>query len=367
MSHTSSARPHIYGADKKPDDKISEGIYDFRSDTLTKPTDEMFEAMRNASRGDDVYGEDKTTNDFEQHIAKLCGHEAALLCLSCTLANQLALRAHLHQPPHSVLCDRRSHVFNYEAGGMSSHSQAIALPVQPSGNFLTAKEVEENLILGDDFHVAPTRVVCLENTLNGMVHPFEGLEEISKVVHKHGIRLHLDGARLWNASTATSIPLSQYCKLFDSVSLCFSKGLGAPFGAVLVGNQEFIKKARHLRKVFGGAWRQSGLVAGAAWYCLNNMLPKLERTHQLAAQLAHGLEKLGVQLTLPVDTNMVWIDVKDAAFSIEELQKALLENGIKIEGWGTAARLVVHYQISEDAVQQFLAVAEQLAQEKKKL
>ncbi|KAJ3103817.1 Threonine aldolase [Phlyctochytrium planicorne] len=219
----------------------------------------MWEAMRKAPVGDDVMEEDPTVKELEVMVSELTGKEDALFCVSGTMSNQIGIRTHLKSPPHSVLCDASSHVYNYEAGGISFHSQATVTPVrpQPGKTNLTLDAVKDNLILSDDVHYAPTKLVCLENTMNGEIMALPDIREISEYARSLGIGMHLDGARLWNASVATGISLKEYGKDFDSVrillmSLCLSKGLGAPIGSILVGDKAFIRKARHYRKLFGG-------------------------------------------------------------------------------------------------------------------
>jgi threonine aldolase len=208
---------------------------DLRSDTVTRPTEAMLRAAASCPVGDDVYGEDPTVNALEQRIAQMTGHEAAVFCASGTMTNQLGLRSHLTQPPHSVLCDARAHIHLYECGGIAFHSQAATVTVRPSnGRYLTAEEIEASIV-DEDQHHAPTRVIALENTLNGMIFPLEEIKRIRQLAQAKRIALHLDGARLWNAAVATGTSLRQYGQLFDSMSLCLSKGMGCPIGSVLVG------------------------------------------------------------------------------------------------------------------------------------
>ncbi|RHZ45359.1 hypothetical protein Glove_680g62 [Diversispora epigaea] len=335
-------------------------IFDFRSDTVTTPTEEMFEAMVKASRGDDVFEDDHSTKELEAYVAHLTGYKSALMTVSGTMANQLAIRSHLLQPPHSILCDYRSHIYTYEAGGIAYHSQAQVIPLQPKNNIhLTFGEISSNIILSDDVHFAPTRVISLENTLNGLILPLSEIKNISDVARKKGIKMHLDGARIWNASAETEIALNSYGEYFDSMSLCFSKSLGAPIGSALVGNEKFIKKARHLRKLFGGGWRQSGLLAAAAKLAIESNFPqKLKETHELARKLSEGLSKHGIIITDPVHTNMVFIDTAAVNITIKKLAESLALHGIRIfDNDGTITRLVVHYQITPQAIAKFVQVA----------
>ncbi|KAG0355040.1 pyridoxal phosphate-dependent transferase [Gamsiella multidivaricata] len=335
---------------------------DFRSDTATAPTPEMFAAMMKASLGDDVYNEDDSVKNLERYVATLCGHEAALFCSSGTMTNQLAHRVHLCNPPQSAMVDIRSHVFNYEAGGISFHSQAAVYPVMPSnGKYLTVEDIAPRLVHDIDVHYAPTRVISLENTLNGTIMPIKEIERIRALTKEHGIKLHLDGARLWHASIATGISLKEYCSHFDTVSLCLSKGIGAPIGSILIGSEIAIKKARHFRLLFGGGWRQAGILAEAALWGIKTNWPTMEDTHRRAKWLERVFVEAGCHITNPVETNMIWVDTTDAGFTVEELMTELAKEGIKISGSGLAARVVLHYQITDDAVQRFIQVIHRLS------
>ncbi|KAG0260922.1 Threonine aldolase [Mortierella polycephala] len=330
---------------------------DFRSDTATAPTPEMFAAMMKSSLGDDVYNEDESVKKLESYVAALCGHEAALYCASGTMTNQLAHRVHLCNPPQTAIVDMRSHVFNYEAGGISFHSQAAVTPIVPAnGQYLTVEDIKSRLVLDIDVHYAPTRVVSLENTLNGTIMPLEEMVRIRQLTQEHGIKLHLDGARLWHASIATGIAMKEYCSHFDTISLCLSKGIGAPIGSILVGSEQTIKKAKHFRLLFGGGWRQAGFLAEAALWCIKTNWPSMEDAHRQARWLAHAFLEVGCHITNPVDTNMVWIDTSDAGFTVEELMAELDKEKIKISGSGCAARVVLHYQISDEVVETFIDV-----------
>ncbi|CAO3618471.1 unnamed protein product [Cunninghamella echinulata] len=332
-------------------------IFDFRSDTVTRPTDEMFEVMKKATRNDSVFEEDNSVHELERYVAELTGHEAGLFCASGTMTNQLGLRVHLNQPPHSVVCDARLHVHLWEAGGIAFHSRASVSPVICSnGVHVTATEIEGNLI-DEDLHTAPTRVVSLENTLSGMVMPLKDIQEVASLARDRGLAMHLDGARLWNAHIASGVPLHEYGKCFDSMSLCLSKGVGAPIGSILVGNRQFIHRARHFRKLFGGGWRQVGGIAACAKYCIETIVPTMADTHELTRYLANQLVELGVDLQNPVHTNMVLIDTSRIGLNIQQdLVPALLKKNIKIGGNGTKSRIVLHHQINREAVDTLLTV-----------
>ncbi|KAI8377119.1 pyridoxal phosphate-dependent transferase [Choanephora cucurbitarum] len=358
---TAAARPAYYTSSllsdqhKKVDPNAK--LYDFRSDTVTAPTEEMFDLMRTATRCDDVFQEDKSVNDLQDYVADLTGHEAALFCASGTMTNQLALRTHLITPPHSVVCDHRAHVFLWEAGGIAVHSRASVSPVvAANGIHVTAEEIESNL-LGEDIYSAPTRVVSLENTLNGMIFPIDEIAKISTMARERGLAMHLDGARLWNAAQETGISLKEYGKHFDSMSLCLSKGVGAPIGSIVVGNAKFIDRVRFNRKLFGGGWRQSGFLAVAAQYGIDRIVPTMKETHKLAKYLADELVSMGIDLQVPTHTNMVFIDTTRVGLQIErDLIPALAERNIKMGGMGKKARLVLHHQIDRKGVDSLLEV-----------
>jgi threonine aldolase len=316
----------------------------------------MLAAIANTTLQDDVFLEDKTTNNLESHIASLTSHEAGLFVLSGTMGNQIAIRSHLTQIPHSVLCDYRAHILEYEAGGIASLSQAMVKGVVPrNGVYLTLEDVEANVILSDDIHKCPTKVISLENTLGGTIMPLSEVKRIAAFAKELGVKLHLDGARIWNAVAAGAGSLSEYCAEFDSVSLCFSKGLGAPIGSMLVGKEEFIKTARWIRKSIGGGLRQVGVLTAAARVAVDETFGKgpkgesgkLVASHATAKQIAQTWTNLGGKLTKPTETNMVWLDLADAGIGYTEFVELGRTKGLKF----LSGRLVVHYQISDEAVE----------------
>ncbi|KAG0289572.1 Threonine aldolase [Linnemannia gamsii] len=349
-------------------------VADFRSDTLTQPTDEMIKkVMLSASRGDDVYEEDDSVRSLESHVAQLTGHEAGLFCASGTMTNQLAFKASLLTPPASILCDRRSHVYRYEAGGLASHSQTTVYPVQAlanKGHHITVQDLEREFVVDDgDVHMAPTRLISLENTLDGTVMPLQEVKAIRRFANENKVLLHLDGARIWNAAVAAGCDLKDFTQEFDSVSLCVSKGIGAPIGSVLVGNKGLIKKARHFRKMFGGGWRQAGGLAAAAHWCIDNVWPTMKETHALAKYLAEGIERegKGASIYQPVESNMVFLDLAGSGVLLRDLSRGLKEKGIRIGNEDalesqTQVRLVLHWQISRQAVDDFIGVVGELAE-----
>ncbi|KAI8995333.1 pyridoxal phosphate-dependent transferase [Trametes punicea] len=335
----------------------------FISDTITAPTPDMYAYASKASIGDAVYHE-PTTVAFEAHVAKITGKEDALFLPSGTMSNQIALRTHLKQPPYAVLCDHRSHIVRYEAGGTAFHSGAHSQMVIPSnGHHLTLADIEENIVLGTDLHSSPTEVISLENTLNGTIFPQDEIIRISEYAHRVGVKMHLDGARLWHVAAETGTSMKELCAPFDSVSLCFSKGLGAPIGSCLVGTKEFIAKARWFRKLFGGGMRQTGFMSAAAAYALTHNFPRLPAVHELARRLEAGLREIGADILGPVDTCMVFFDPTPIGVSYTELVERArsLPEPIKLGG----SRLVLHIQTSPKAVDDLLALVRQLADEKK--
>ncbi|KAJ3254596.1 Threonine aldolase [Boothiomyces macroporosus] len=297
-------------------------IGDFRSDTVTKPTADVIRVMTEAAVGDDVLDGDPTVVQLEQQVAQLTGKESALFVTSGTLSNQLAILTHLNNAPQSLICDKQAHINQYEAGAIAFHSRAHTIPIQ-TDNFITLQDIKREIVLDDDIHHARTRLICLENTLNGQVHPLELQNEISEYAKKENVKMHLDGARLWNASAATKTSLVDLCKPFDSVSLCFSKGMGAPIGSVLVGSEALIRKARHFRKMFGGGWRQAGILAAPCIYAIEHHYPALIKDHIKAKYLANQLQQMGYKLTKKCDTNMVWIDMDVFGLTCNDLEEAL--------------------------------------------
>jgi threonine aldolase len=326
---------------------------DYRSDTLTKPSPEMLQAMMEAELGDDVWNEDPTVQALEQKAAAMFGMEAGLFCPSGTMTNQIAIKVHT-QPGQEVICDIRSHIYNYEGGGIAFNSGCSVRLLNGDRGRLTAGQIEEN-INPDDIHFPPTALVSLENTVNkggGSYYQEEALAEISALCKKHKLPLHLDGARLCNALVASGQPAGVYGKYFDSISLCLSKGLGAPVGSVLLGNKDHIKQARRIRKAFGGGMRQAGLLAAAGIYALDHNIDRLADDYRRAKVLGEALAELDyVESTEPVDTNIVLFNLKDesSAGFVERLQ----QKGVKAGTFGPkAVRLVTHLHITDADVDQ---------------
>ncbi|KAJ8588217.1 hypothetical protein M405DRAFT_820097 [Rhizopogon salebrosus TDB-379] len=334
----------------------------FVSDTFTAPTDEMNAYALRASLGDDVYFEPSTAV-LEAHVAKITGKEAGLFLPTGTMSNQVAIRTHLQQPPYSVITDARAHVYRMEAGGAAFHSGANSIPIFPANDHhLTWEDIEPRIVSGTDVHVAPTRVIALENTLNGTIMPQNDVLEISKNAHARGIIMHLDGARIWHVAAETGLFMKELCDPFESVSLCLSKGLGAPIGTVLVGSKPFITKARWFRKLFGGGMRQTGYMAGCAAYALTHNFPLLPHVHALAKRMQQGLEELGVGILSPAETCMLFYDPSPIGVEYWEIveRAAQLPQPIKLNG----SRLIMHIQTSPQVVDDFLELVRTLKEEK---
>ncbi|KAJ6092398.1 hypothetical protein N7467_004367 [Penicillium canescens] len=325
---------------------------EFRSDTFTTPTPSMLAAMTNASFGDDVYQEDHITTEFQKEIARLTGMEDALFMLSGTMGNQIGVRVHLNQPPHSVLCDYRAHVYAEEGSGLAVLSQAMVTPVHPAnGIYLTLDDVKKWTVLGENIHTAPTKVISLEVTIGGVVTPLEEIQNISEFARAHDIRIHCDGARLWNASAATGYSLADYCQHFDTVSMCVSKGLGAPVGGVLASTQSNIKRARWLRKQLGGGIRQAGVLTAPALVALEEVWPTMKETHEKTKKLEKDLAALGIVPQIPVDTNFYFIDAKKSKVSMDILLEQCERFNVKLMD----ERIALHHQISDEAIENLKA------------
>jgi threonine aldolase len=322
---------------------------DFRSDTVTKPTEPMLQAMLEAKVGDDVFGEDETVNTLERMTATLFSMEAALFCPSGTMTNQIAIKAHT-QPADEVICDVTSHVYVYEGGGIAANSHCSVKLIQGNRGQITADDVLQ-AINPNDIHKPVSKLVSLENTCNkggGSCYNFASIEAIKKVCVEHNLFLHLDGARLFNALVATGQTPQQYGAVFNSISICLSKGLGAPVGSILLGNTAFIHKAKRIRKLMGGGMRQAGFLAAAGIYALQNNINRLAIDHQHATLLAAALqEKDFVTTILPVETNIVIATIggRFTAASFVEALKA--QNILLFALSSTEVRFVMHLQISE--------------------
>jgi len=323
---------------------------DLRSDTITRPSSEMLHAMMTTEVGDDVFGDDPSVIALQGKAAQMFGKEAALYCPSGTMTNQIAIKVHT-KPGDEVICDRLSHIYNYEGGGIAFNSSAsVRLLYGDRGRF-SAQDVLEN-INPDDPHFPVTKLVSVENTCNkggGSYWKEEDIAEIQKVCLKHGLKLHLDGARLFNALVETNESPKKYGAMFDSISICLSKGLGAPVGSLLLGDASFIKQARRMRKVFGGGMRQAGFMAAAGIYALDNNIERLKEDHRRAKQLGEIFAKQPyIKNVMSVDTNIVVIEIIDDVDSLA-LIKAFAEKGIWVVGFGKQKiRLVTHLDFDDE-------------------
>lgn len=327
---------------------------DLRSDTVTKPTKAMQEAMWAAPVGDDVFGEDPTVNKLEEIAARMFGMEAGLFCPSGTMTNQIAIKMHT-QPGDEVICDELSHVYQYEGGGIAFNSGASVRLLQGNRGRVTATQIAEGINNKEDIHKAISSLVVLENTSNrggGSCYNLAEIEAIKEVCTSNGLILHLDGARLFNALVEKQQQAKEYGRLFDSISICLSKGLGAPVGSVLLGTKEKIKKARRIRKAFGGGMRQAGVIAAAGLFALENHIERLAVDHQHAKLIETALlSNPNVETVLPVETNIVIFKVKDH-INAEQLVLQLKEKGILCFTMGKQQiRFVLHLDVSEEMVQ----------------
>lgn len=327
-------------------------LIDLRSDTVTKPTKPMLEAMFKAEVGDDVFGEEPTVNALEKKMAELFGKEAALFCPSGTMTNQIAIKVHT-QPGDEVLCDITAHIYNYEGGGVSSNSGVQIKLIQGEQGRISAKQVQENINPVFDW-LTNTRLVCIENTGNragGSYYSLSQMQELSTVCKQNKLSFHLDGARIFNAIVENDYTTKDIGPLFDSISVCLSKGLGAPIGSVLLGDKEFIRKSRRVRKVFGGGMRQAGYLAAAGIYALDNHVERLKVDHRRAKELSSIINKLDyVDNVLPVDTNILIFNLKVHINPDEFLQK-LADKNIKAVSFGKQAiRFVTHLDFTDEMV-----------------
>ncbi len=327
-------------------------IIELRSDTFTKPTPEMHAAMMNAAVGDDVFGEDPSVNELESKSAQMFGMEAALFCPTGTMTNQIAINVHT-QPGDEVICEEGSHIYYYEGGGIGRNSGCQARLIKGNRGQITAQQILE-VINPDDVHRARTRLVSLENTCNrggGSCYDMSEIAAIKNLCIEQGLKLHLDGARLMNAIVAKNTNPLEYGQLFDSISLCLSKGLGAPIGSVLLGTKAFIKEARRVRKVMGGGMRQAGFLAAAASYALENHVNRLAEDHRLAALLGSTLDQLNwVESVLPVETNIVIFKVNQQ-HTVKQVSDYLASHSIRVLAMSsTQIRMVTHLDVTADMV-----------------
>jgi len=324
-------------------------IIDLRSDTITKPSEAMRKAMYEAEVGDDVFKEDPTVNKLEEFTADLLGKEASLFVSSGVMANQVCLNV-LTNPGDEVICERDAHIFNYESGSPAALSGIQLCPIDGKNGVINVEQVEPMIRPSSAYYMPRTKVIALENTHNragGAIYPLEKIIEMEKLVKKYNLLFHLDGARIWNASVATGIPVKDYAQHFDSVSCCFSKGLGAPVGSVIAGTKDFIKEAFRVRKGWGGGMRQSGILAAAALYALQNNIQRLSEDHEKAKILAKAINE---NPNLEIDLNSVQTNIlifKPLKMNIDEAIKRCKEKGLLLlVGRVGALRAITHLDVS---------------------
>ena len=330
-------------------------MIDMRSDTITQPTQAMREAMARAPVGDDVYGEDPTVNLLQKKVAELLGKPGALFVPSGVMSNQLAIKVHT-QAGDEVIVEKDSHIFNYETSGPAILSGVQLHPIIGERGVLRAEQLAPAVRPGA-YYMMRTSLICLENTHNragGAIYPIEEIKRIRDFSKALGLKLHLDGARLWNASVASGISPKEYAQYFDTVSVCFSKGLGAPVGSALVGSEDVIDIARRFRKIFGGGMRQAGIIAAGALYALDNHVERLKEDHLKAKMFAErlaGNPRLVIDMKT-VQTNMVVFDIAHTGKSTEEVLAVLRsKNVILSDANYTSLRAVTHLNVSLEQVQ----------------
>jgi threonine aldolase len=336
-----------------PPDFMASKPLDFRSDTLTRPTPAMRAAMAAAAVGDDVYGDDPTVNELQQRLAEMLGKEAALFVPSGTMSNLIGVRLHC-RPGDALICEAQSHVYYYEQGGYAQINGVAVWPLHGQNGVLQVEQLE-TVPIREDPHASRVRLLCLENTHNrggGRIQPIENVQTLCDWARSHGLRTHLDGARLWNAAVASGIPLAQWARHFDTVNVCFSKGLGAPVGSALAGPKVLIYEAVRHRKLVGGGMRQAGILAAAALYALNHHMDRLADDHARARKLGDGLRQIpGVRVDA-IDTNLVYFQLPSGGLKAKELVAQLCQRGVLMhETAPYTARAVTHMDVDSNDVQ----------------
>lgn len=336
---------------------------DLRSDTVTRPTPGMLQAMMAAEVGDDVYKEDPSVNALEERLANMFGMDTALFFPSGTMANQAAIKLHT-RPGEQLICDQWAHVFNFEGGGASFNSGVSCRLVVGNRGMITASQVEESINPPDFYHSPLTSLVCLENTTNkggGACYDLEEIKAIREVCDRHGLGLHLDGARLFNALVEKQEDALQYGKLFDTISICLSKGLGAPMGSVLIGNKGIMDGALRIRKILGGGMRQVGFAAAAGLYALDHHVERLAEDHLRAREIAQQLQKTRwVRAVEPVETNIVIFSLQQGR-SDQEFLDHLEQHQVRISTMGKGVlRIVTHLDYTLEMHQRFLALLQEM-------
>lgn len=332
-------------------------IVDLRSDTVTRPGEAMRKAMATAEVGDDVFRDDPTVNRLEAVSAARTGKEAALFVPSGTMANQIAIALQT-RPGDEVLMEATAHPFNYEAGGAAAIAGVQIRPIPSTKGIMTPAAVEAHIRPPND-HYAPARLLCVEDTSNrggGSVHTLDQIDALTAVARRNGLATHLDGARAWNAVVASGVTLDRRARDFDTITFCFSKGLGAPVGSILCGSRDAIRDARRIRKMLGGGMRQSGILAAACLYALDHHVERLALDHERARKLSMGLMIEGYDVQLP-QTNIVYVKVHDAAALVE----ALGERGVRCNATGPdSIRLVTHLDVDDAGLEHAIKAFQEL-------
>jgi len=337
-------------------------IIDLRSDTVTKPTPAMKEAMMAAEVGDDVFGEDPTIKELENKTAAIFGMDGGLFCPSGTMTNQIAIKT-LTQPYEEVVCYSGAHIYKYEGGGLMGNSGVSVRLLDGDRGVFTSDEVDQN-INGDDAHLPNTSVVSLENTVNkggGCYYRLDQIKEIAHVCEKNDLKLHLDGARVFNALVETGEEAKEYGKSFDTISVCLSKGLGAPVGSVLLFKNKYAHKAHRMRKVFGGGMRQAGYLAAAGVYALDHHIDRLKEDHERAKKLEETLNQLPfVEKVIPVQTNILIFELAGNTTAKECIDK-LEEQGVKAVAFGpNEVRFVTHLDFTDEMLERTVEILKAL-------
>jgi threonine aldolase len=329
-------------------------IIDLRSDTVTKPSNEMRKAMYEAEVGDDVFQEDPTVNELQEYAAGLLGKEAALFVSSGVMGNQLCLNV-LTNPGDEIICERDAHIFQYESGSPAVLSGLQIMPVPGEKGVIMPEQIEPCIRPVGAYYMPRTKVVALENTHNragGTIQPVENIIRVKELVNKYNLLYHLDGARIWNASVETGIPVKQYASYFDSISCCLSKGLGAPAGSIIAGTKEFINEAFRVRKAWGGGMRQIGILAAAGLYALKNNINRLVEDHKNARNLAAAIAEIP---SLDIDINTVQTNIiifKSVTLSVENVIDNFKAEGILLsEGKPGFIRAITHLDVSADDIE----------------
>jgi threonine aldolase len=340
-------------------------MIDLRSDTVTKPTPAMLAAMNSAAVGDDVFGEDPTVNELERRVAAMFGHEAGLFVPSGTMSNQIALRVHC-RPQDEILLETTCHIYLWEAGAPAALSGVTCRTLDGRFGRLEVADFADK-ISPDDIHAVRTRLVCLENTHNrggGTIYPLDSVKAIREWARANGLATHLDGARIWNAMVATGVAAREWGRHFDTISVCFSKGLGAPVGSALLGPKDLIKDARRIRKLFGGGMRQAGYLAAACLYAMEHHVERLAEDHANAKLVAAAIRDVpGLTLTPPeVQTNLVWFEVSGRLGTARDVAERLKAEGVLVAVLGKQVlRAVTHLDVSRKDCERAAAAIRRLA------